>query len=303
MSYRKSRCLETDHSNLKSTTPATRRPIISFIEDEDKRREVVRDIKKNKSICNTERRTLGSKEFWANFPVDFDFVVKAELENQLVGFLVIQKGFKCFSETPKPRCIVNAEDTWYIYLICSSGGVGGKMIDVVKKEANKHGVKYITLSAIESVLTYYWSKHNFLISTTCTQSQEFETLLINLNGAIKKINELRSRKVQLESKRASLGYQTRQAGVESIKIRNEIDLELKATEENISIYELERSDHVQKIVNSGMYTENLKNGGNINEQNKATAASDGIYMTFCMASDDIHLHKKYRGKRAQSEVD
>ena len=203
----------------------------------------------------------------------------------------MEQGFRCFVEPNQTYCSDEMLDTWYIFLICSDKQHGKTMLDRLKQHGREAGVNYITLSAVESVVIYYWSVHNFKISTDCHEDAKITSHVKTLNDTIRQLRDLDKQKRLWDSEIETV-RSTRRNSRNEIKLRSE---QFNILLDEIKRLKIVRSKELLSIVNSGMYTVNLKTNGASASQNynaKMQDASDGIYMTLCLNSNEVFFDKK-----------
>ncbi len=103
---------------------------------------------------------FGADTFWDN--LKFDLVVVATCNEAQVGFTLITKGFRIQENN---TIVQNADDSWYIELMCGPG-TGQPQMTFIKEAAKAQGVQWLSLSALYHKVTYYYEKHDFLIGNT-----------------------------------------------------------------------------------------------------------------------------------------
>jgi hypothetical protein len=80
--------------------------------------------------------------------------------------------------------------------MCSNEpGVGSQLVNWVKDQARKNNILYLALSALHPVVTYYWLKHSFQVSTGCESKPKVKDTLAKMLGAY---NAKRKLEVQIQ---------------------------------------------------------------------------------------------------------
>jgi hypothetical protein len=241
-------------------------------------------------------RNLGNDVYWEKgLPREFDVVIRATDEkNTVVGVVLIQEGFRCVISpaTGRFECSNNHLDTWFIHLICTSKkhkGLGSKMMEFLKQLAvDKKTIRFLTLAAIEPVITYYWSIHDFKISTDDKEDPHITRVLQQIQQVMKAIREREKTLVDLNSKKKTLRciikIQMRNTETQKHTLRH-LETSLRNEKKALKTLGVQRSNLFLKIVRTGNYKSFMRSGGFPNRseitRKAVNKALDGVYMTFC----------------------
>ena len=214
------------------------------------------------SLCGS----LGSDMYWQGLltsPVDI--VITTMLDGILVGFVFIRTNYACTSTGCRTDAMWNS---FYVEVICSKVvGVGGRMMDQVKRLARKEKKSKIHLNALLDVVSYYATKHQFQISNDCYPHMENE---------IELLSQIRQGTQDVKRRRAELSFQMKQKPKKHEK--NVINSERAQLVKRTKVYKLQEIDVLEAFRSVSTYQ--LKHPG---ESITTTDVLDeGIFMSFCV---------------------
>jgi len=216
----------------------------------------------DRSLC----KNLGSQPYWEGlvaWPVDV--VIHAVQAGTTVGFVLVRNDYVCTKSGCGTHLTHNA---FYIELICGQGGVGSRLIDHVKKLARQENKSNIHLSALFDVISYYASKHQFMISTGCYPRMEAE---------IGQLLDLHVKKHTIQSRRVTLTTQMKTDTITK-QMKASITAERRRLTTQMTALGETKTELLEKLKASSTFQ--LKNPG------RTTTVFDvldeGVFMSFCL---------------------
>lgn len=252
-------------NELESLLATKNVPAVEFREIRDPCEITVFMSTVDKSLCNQ----LGSRTYWEGllkWPVDL--IIHAVHLNKTVGFVLVRNNYVCSSTG---GCLTDmTRNTFYLELICGKGGVGSQLIDYVKRLAQQERKSYIHLSALFDVISYYASKHQFIISTGCYPRMETEIeQLLDLHRRTQSITR---RRMELTTLMKAKPLKLERATITSE--RRQLTLQMQALA-------VPKNELLEKLKTSSTYQ--LKHPGQ--KTSLADVLDEGIFMSFCLSAN------------------
>jgi hypothetical protein len=204
---------------------------------------------------------LGNDAYWQGLEqTPVDIIIKAMQNGILVGIVLLRNNYVCQST----GCTTDSRsNSFYIELICSKGdGVGGKMMDHVKKLARAHKKAFLYLSALFHVITYYAKRHKFQISTDCYPKLEMEIdqlfdLRIETEYIFARRQELRLQLSRKPNRKEKYAINAERSGLNSrMKVATCRKHELLNTFRAVSTYTLKhpgRNTTIDDVLEQGVF--------------------------------------------------
>lgn len=196
---------------------------------------------KGYNFCRGE---IGNNEWFQLIPdSNIDTCIFAYDENENVkGFVLLKTNYACKS---KIGCRKQKEnDSLYIEIVCGKDGAGGILINKVKELAREKHKKYVHLSSLWPVMSYYVLKHGFEVKLNCDVTQKNAQTLAKLTQELKKLSKL---------------YHSKKTESEKLVVENEADKIMSM----LKIHSYDALKHPRKKKSDISYM-------------------DGIYMTYCV---------------------
>jgi hypothetical protein len=262
---------------------------------------------RGRPFCDFQGSQLGDNQYWDESmnPDKFDRMFIGKFEGSVAGFILIVDGFRCVEEDDGiVKCSYkHKSDTWYIDLICADErrkGLGKELMDFCKKEAKTtKKIKYITLSAIERVISYYWRNHSFHISLTCKKNKKTEKVLSDMAEIFIKMKECRFMHEKALKELNSMEKPKRGRG-ETLTNFQTVTETLKTIADGKYFLEEEQERLLFKLLEYSTYY--LRENSDIRNSDKLKTRltkirSEGVYMMFCLHDADNKVEIR-SGKRS-----
>jgi hypothetical protein len=262
---------------------------------------------RGRPFCDFNGSQLGSNEYWDESmnPDKFDRMFVGMFKGNVSGFILIVDGFRCIEgDDGIVKCsYAHRSDTWYIDLICADEtckGLGKELMEFCKKEAKTtNKIKYITLSAIERVISYYWKNHSFHISLTCKDDEKTEEVLADMADIFTKMKTCKSMKEKALQELNSMEKPKRGRG-ETLTNFEKVTETLKTIAKSTEILEDEQEESLFKLLDYSTYY--LRENSNIRKSEKLKTKmekirSEGVYMMFCLHDSENKVEIR-SGKRS-----
>jgi hypothetical protein len=269
--------------------------VVVYDYEKDKLSELILKIRTDTTnLCDNLEKTFGSDQYWDNSlpKIDFLFAVCIEFNNKIQGFCLVSQGDKYSTEKNETgnfstfqKVEKMSKDSWFVDLICSKPNLGNILLTkVIKLAKNNTIIKYITLSALENVISYYWSQFNFNVSVSCIENKDFKHAL----QIMKETSMLITRHIEnIQKLKFSQKFETLSKGIEQ---------EIMNLEKEVAQQKEKRTEAFLTFVKAGLYKDNMdkkiadqipfEQASRAQKKKMIETAYDGIYMTLCIDKNE-----------------